>query len=159
MSSLYEMTNEYKTAEIAMAGMDEQTMLDTLEGLRAPIEEKSVNVAKFIRNQDSEIAAIDNAVKEMQARSKCLKSKRDAMINYLKKNMEESGIDRLACPYFELAIVKNPAKLVLTGSVPDNYMIEVPSTKKVDNAAIKKACKDGTLSFAHLETSTRLRIK
>jgi len=159
MSSLYEMTKEYKTAEIAMAGMDEQTMLDTLEGLRAPIEEKSVNVAKFIRNQDSEIEAIDKAVKEMQARSKALKSKRDAMINYLKKNMEESSIDRLACPYFELAIVKNPAKLVVTGSVPDNYMIEVPASKKVDNEAIKKACKDGALSFAHLETSTRLRIR
>ena len=160
MSTLYELTEKYKKAEaeIMACDMDEQTMLDTLESLTAPIEEKALNVAKFIRNMDADIDAIDNAIKQMQARSKSAKTKRDAVLKYLKDNMEAAGIDRLSCPYFELAIVKNPASVVITGDVPDEFKT-VKEVVSVNKTKIKAALKDGELPFAELSNTTRLRIK
>lgn len=160
MTSLYELTNEYVQAESDMiaCGMDEQTIQDTLDGIVAPIEEKAINVAKFIGNMDMEIAGVEEAVKSMQERAKAMKSKRSSMISYLKRGMEGAKIDRLSCPYFELAIVNNPSRVVITGDVPDELMVK-KVTRTPDKKAIKAACEKGNLEYAHVEHSTRLRIK
>lgn len=160
MTSLYKLTNEYVQAESDMiaCGMDEQTIKDTLDGIVAPIEEKAINVAKFIGNIDAEIAAIDDAVKDMQARSKAMKAKRVSMTDYLHRGMEAADIDRLSCPYFELAIVKNPARVVITGVVPEELMVKTV-TRTPDKKAIKLACELGDVGYAHIEHTTRLRIK
>lgn len=162
MTSLYALTKEYKEIEMDMqdSGMDAETIHDTLEGVVAPLEEKAVNVAKFIGNMDMEIVAIKDAAAQMGVRAKALQSKRDSMIAYLKRSMESADIDRISCPFFELAVVKNPAKLVVTGVVPKKFMKQKPAPPpENDTAAIKAACKAGNLKFAHLEHSTRLRIK
>ena len=161
MTTLYELTQDFKKAQIELEELDDaQCAIDTLEALKMPLEEKALNVAKVIRNMDGDIDAIKDAIKQMQARVKSLENKRDSVTRYLKDNMEAAGISKLSCPYFELAIVKNPAKVVILDdeAVPDEYK-KVKEVVTVDKTAIKQVLKDGELPFARLEQTTRLRIK
>ena len=158
MSSLYELTKEFKEAEIALLDMDEQTVTDTLESLAMPIEEKAINVAKYIGNINAEADAIAEAIKLMQARLKAAKTKANNLTDYLHTNMLKCDIDRISCPYFELAVVKKPASVIIDGIVPSEFMVE-KIVSSPDKKAIKAAIESGGVSFAHLEAGTRLRIK
>jgi len=49
--------------------------LGLLDNIEASFNDKAVNVAMYIRNQEAEAEAIDEAAKAMTARSKALKAK------------------------------------------------------------------------------------
>ncbi len=49
--------------------------LGLLDNIEASFNDKAVNVAMYIRNQEAEAEAIDEAIKAMTARSKAAKSK------------------------------------------------------------------------------------
>ena len=71
--TLYDIAAEYRALAEQIAGEcgdDEQTLVDTLEAIRAPLEAKAVNVALVLRNAEAAADAIDEAIKRMQSRSR-----------------------------------------------------------------------------------------
>jgi hypothetical protein len=75
--------------------------------------------------------------------------------------MERTGITKIACPYFELAIVNNPVSVVVDDeqNLPSDY-ITVKTVKSPNKKAIKEAIDSGEdVPGAHLTRTTRLRIK
>ena len=69
--SLYQISNEYLAdlEKLQELNLDDQTFLDTLEGLSGELEVKATNVAFFIRNLESSAEQIKIAEKLRTLRS------------------------------------------------------------------------------------------
>lgn len=164
-TSLYVLADEYREAAERLADMDldDQTIADTLEGLAGALEVKATNVAMFVRNLEATAETIKEAEAKMAARRKALENRAARVRDYLKMNMERTGIKKIECPYFKIAIRENPAAVVIDAAsqIPDDYMKHPePPPPSPDKALIAKAIKDGfDVPGCHLERGTRLEIR
>lgn len=134
---------------------------DTLEGLGGELEDKAVNVAKFLRNLEITAEAIKTAEEAMAKRRKALESRVKGMRNYLKINMEACGISKIECPFFKLSIQKNPdaVNIIDEAAIPEQFKEKVV-TWNISKTEIKEAIKNGqAVPGAELVNGTRLVIK
>lgn len=165
MTTLYELVADFRAdaSKLADLDADEQTVLDTLESLRYPVEQKCLNVAAVCRNLEAVAESIRAAEAEMAARRKALQNRSERLRAYLKMGMESSGISKVESPYFNLAIRQNPPAVVIDAEsqIPEAFMRTPPPPPPVpDKKAIADAIKAGQeVSGAHLERGTRLEIK
>lgn len=163
--SLYVLANEYQSAANNLADLDlpAEVVADTLEGLAGTVEEKSVNVAMFIRNLESSAEQMKAAEAEMAKRRKAVENRAASVRRYLFDNMVRCGITKIESPYFNLAIRDNPESVVIDNAddLPKEYMTQPPSPPPApDKKAIKDAIKSGfTVPGAHIERGQRLEIK
>ena len=165
--SLYTLSNDYNQAFEFLNDQDQNLTAaeinDSLASIELDIKDKAINVAKFLRNMEATAEAIKAAEGEMLKRRKALENRATALKEYLKNNMESTGIVKIECPFFKLSIAKNPAALDLfdTSAIPDEYKrTETVTTQHIDKAAIKKAITAGKQSQgARVTSGTRLVIK
>ena len=161
---LYEISDQYLAAleQLEELELDEQSIKDTLEAITGEVEEKSIAVAKYFQNLEAEAKTIKDAMEKMKLRHDALKNQAQRLKDYLKENMERTGITKIACPYFELAVVKNPAHVVIddADALPKDA-VTIVTTKKIDKKVIREKMDEtgGGVPGAHLEQTTRLRIK
>lgn len=97
----------------------------------------------------------------MAQRRRTIENRAQGLKDYLKHNMEASGITRIESPWFVLSVQKNPGAVEITDErqLPDDFKTEVV-TVKVDKAAIKDALKAGhDVPGAALVQGTRLAIR
>lgn len=163
--ALYALADEYVSAVEKLSDMDldEQTIADTLEGLSGELEAKATNVAMFVRNLESNAKAIKNAELHMLARRRAIESRVQRIRDYLLLNMERTGISKIECPHFKIAIRENPPSVVIDALplIPEDYMRQ-PETPPptVDKKLIAQAIKDGfNVPGAHVERTKRVEIK
>lgn len=134
---------------------------DTLEALGGELEDKAINVAKFLRNLETTAEAIKSAEADMNRRRKAFESRIQWLKHYLKTNMEHSGMTKIECPYFKLAVQNNPAAVTILDedAIPECFKEQIISWK-IDKTAIKDAIKSGqSVAGAELSASTRLVIR
>ncbi len=162
--TLYEIAADFKSAAETLSNLDldAQTIADTLEGLSGALEVKATNVAKFYLSLDATAAACKQRAKEMADRAKAIESRANAMREYLSRNLEAAGIDKIEGP--ELKITWRPSSAVVIDAqdlVPDEYMrTPEPPPPAPDKAAIAAALKQGkAVPGAHLEQCRNLQIK
>jgi hypothetical protein len=163
--SLYQLSENYRQALDFLTDPELDFPLeavnDTLEALGGELEDKAVNVAKFLRNMEAAADAIKIAEAEMAKRRKALENRVQWLKSYIKGSMEACGISQVECPYFKLSIQKNPVSVNILDEdkIPAQFKEQVISWK-IDKAAIKEAIKSGgTISGAELINGTRLAIK
>ena len=108
MTSLYEMTSEYKEALQVMqeADISDEAIADTLEGLTGSIKDKGRNVAAFLQNLESDALAMKDAENRIAARRKTIENKVNQMKEYLRSNMEKCEITEISCPEFTVKLGK-----------------------------------------------------
>ena len=138
-----------------------ETVSDTLEGLGGELEEKAINVTKFLRNMEATAKAIKEAETEMARRRKSLENSVKWLKDYLKANMEHTGITKIECPYFKLSVQKNPPAVAILDEdvIPAEFKEKVISWK-IDKTGIKNAIKAGkSVAGAELVNGTRLAIR
>jgi hypothetical protein len=142
---------------------DEQTLADTLEGERWPLEVKAQNYGFVIRNLEANAEAIDGAIVQMEARAQALKKRADALRERLKQGMEIAGVSELSCPYFAMKLKKNPPAVDVFDEkqVPESYWVQPPPpAKRIDKKAIKTAIDAGReVPGAKINQAIRLEIK
>jgi hypothetical protein len=88
-------------------------------------------------------------------------NKQDSLNEYLKSNMQASGITNIKCPLFSITLAKGRDVAVIDDeqAVPEAYKEIVKSTK-IHKTSILAALKEGPVSGARLEKSDEsLRIK
>lgn len=105
--------------------------------------------------------AIKEAEEAMAKRRKSLENRVRWMKNYLKENMEHTGISKIECPFFKLSVQNNPAAVNVTNenAIPEQFKEQV-ITWKINKPAIKEAIKSGTaVPGAELVNGTRLAIR
>lgn len=163
--SLYQLSGSYLQALDFLTDpetdLPAEVINDTLEALGGELEDKAVNVAKFLRNMEAMAEAIKAAEESMEKRRKALEARVKWMKAYLKGNMERTGINKIECPYFKLSIQKNPAAVNVINEdvIPEQFKEQV-ITWKLDKTAIKKAIESGqAVPGAELVNGTRLSIK
>ncbi len=163
--SLYQLSGTYLEALDFLTDpetdLPAEVINDTLEGLSGVLEDKAINVTKFLRNIEAITDAIKAAEESMEKRRKALENRVKWMKAYLKTNMENTGITKIECPFFKLSIQKNPASVTIFDEtkIPLVFKEQVISWK-IDKTAIKDSIKSGeTVNGAELTTGTRLVIK
>jgi hypothetical protein len=163
--ALYELSNQYLQALDALtdpeADIPMQAVTDTLEGIEGQLQDKAVNVAKFLRNLEAFAEAIKAAEEQMARRRKALESRASWLRDYLKTNMEACGITKIESPWFCLSIQKNPAAVDILDEVaiPEEFKQEVV-TVKIDKDGIKEAINAGRkIPGARMVNGTRLSIR
>ena len=137
-----------------------EMLADTIEGLEGMFEEKAIRVVHVVANNDSDIGEIDAEIKRLQARKKTMVNAKDRLKEYLRFNMEASGITKINSPLFNITLAKGRDSVRIDDEslLPDDYikMAIVP-----DKTLIGKAIKDGyDVPGASLSTgSSSIRIK
>lgn len=167
MSTLYELQGEYLQLlnMLEDPDIDDQVVLDTLEGIDFELEIKAENYAKIIRE-------LEGTVEVIKAEQKRLADKRGKLednVKRLKDNLQEAmtatGKTKFKTDLFSFAIQKNGGALpvvvdVETAELPDEL---VQITEKPDLKAIGELLKsdpDKAAKYAHYgERGESLRIK
>ena len=100
--ALYELSNEYMQALEIFTDPENDMPIDavndTLEGIEGQWQDKAINITKFMRNLESAAKAIKQAEQQMTKRRKALENRAQWLKDYLKANMERSGITRIESP-------------------------------------------------------------
>jgi len=159
MATLYELTGQYRELlELAESEeLDKQLIADTLEGLDGEIEIKADGYAKVIRELEGKTAVLKDEIDRLSKRKSVIENNIKNLKQALETAMRATGKTKFKTELFSFNIQKNPARLVITGEVPEEYLI--PQEPKIDTSAIKEALKQQELPFAHLEQSESLRIR
>ena len=164
MSKLYELSRNFNEV-IGMIDDEEvsiEALEDTLQSIEGEIEDKVEGCAKFVKNLESDVDAIDAEIARLSKRKKTVNNKIDGIKNYVMEQMVYVSKDKITTPVFTISRAQNPAKLIIENEklLPKKYMKIIPKTTVPDNAAIKEALIDGgKVKGAKLEYGFNLRIR
>lgn len=168
---LYEIADNYLQALEDLADIEElpaEVIADTLEDLQGSFEAKAVSVGAYIRSLEAEASAIEKVRKGMEVRRRSLERHADRLREYLKQQMERTGLrhikvppQRTKAPCIILRLKANPPSVVVEDEelVPECYKQQVITTK-VLKSEIARDLKAGVeVQGAHLVQTTRLVIQ
>lgn len=167
MTALYNLAGQYAALadKLDRLELDDQTIADTIEasGIVDDIQTKAQGVLMVAAESTKYVPLIEMEIQRL----KDLKATRERVAaglrDYLKRNMEAAGIEKIECPLFKVSIQKNPPAVDIfdSPSIPFNYMTEPkPVPPMPDKALIKQAINDGfEVPGARMTQSTRLAIK
>lgn len=164
-TSLYVLAAEHRMAAEQLADLDmpEDVVRDTLESISGDLESKAISVAQLVRNLEASVEQIKAAEKAMADRRKAIENRAESVRKHLLDNMVMSGIQKIECPFFKLAVRDNPVAVVIdeAGLIPVSYMTDPPPPPPApDKKLIKQAIEDGhEVPGAHLARGKRLEIK
>jgi phage host-nuclease inhibitor protein Gam len=163
MTALYDLAGQYKQLAERLSNMDldAETVADTIEssGLTDEINAKAQGVLLVAKQAEQYLPHIDAEI----ARLRALKARHERVAqglrDYLKRNMEQAGIERIECPLFVVSIRSNPASV----EVFDEAQVPVSLLRvkyEVDKTAIKAELKAGReVAGCRLVNGTRLEVK
>lgn len=163
--SLYQIAQEHRAMVDALMNTqgDAKAIADTVEAESWPIEQKAQNVAYAIKQLDALSSAIKQAESEMAARRKAAENRADSIRQYLKDCMEIAGMTKIECPYFQIAIQKNPSSVDIFEEelIPQEFMRQPETPPPApDKKAIKAAIDSGIdVPGATIKQGTRIVIK
>ena len=168
---LYEIADNYLQALEGLAEFEDlpaEVIADTLEALQGNFEHKAISVGAYIRTLEAEVSAIGEACKSMERRQNALKRHAERLREYLKLQMERTGLrhirvppQRTKAPCIILRLKANPPSVVVEDEelVPECYKQQVITTK-VLKSEIARDLKAGVeVQGAHLVQTTRLVIQ
>lgn len=164
-AALYEIVAAYKqdVAMLEELDIDDQTFIDTLEGMQGDLQAKATSVGAFIRNLEASASAIKEAEATMSNRRKALENKAKRINAYLLGCMQAAGMTRIESPYFVLAIKSNPPAVQIDDErqIPADYWKDQPMPPKtIDKTLIKQSIRDGfNVPGASLVQSVRLEVR
>ena len=162
---LYELANNYQQIKALedMTDLPVEVIRDTLEALEGDLQAKAVNVAKFVENLEAQAGVIQAAANAMTARAQRVQKRANSVREYLKFNMQATGITRIECPEFTIRLQDNPEAVRISegATVPDEFMVTPePPPATPDKKALKAAIKAGReIDGVWLEKGQSLRIE
>lgn len=165
MVQLYKLTKQMRELE-KLAEVDpdmQEAVTDTLEAVEGEFQEKAQAIATIFLNLDPDVDAIDQEIKRLQERKKLYVNQKARLIEYLRENMEGSGIKKIECPLFRITLAKGREVVVVDDEdeIPDDYM-EIPHVEaKPDKKKIMDQYRTGEpVPGTHLERNkSSIRIK
>lgn len=153
-------------AKMRDANIDEQTVLDTLEGDSEELSRKIEDWGYVIINEEAGAALIKNEIERLEARYAAKVKRIDYARDFLKKSMIACEFKNVDCNIFNIAVQDNPSacEIVDVNLVPAEYMRQPPTPPTPpavpDKAAILKVLRKGGEVAGCKETvATKLVIK
>jgi len=163
MKPLYEISSQYEKLMNDIMQCDEinQEQLSSITLIEDNIKDKSINVAAFIKNLESESDCIDKVISSMEERQRKVISKINFLTTYLKENLEKCNINEVKSSMFDIKIKLNPASVVVQDEkiIPSHYFKEM-IMKRLDKTMISNELKNNIMiPGVSLERRTRIEIK
>nr|DAK21215.1 MAG TPA: resistance protein [Caudoviricetes sp.] len=156
--NLYELSLSFQ--EVQNMDLDPEVMKDTLDSIGGTFENKAENMAKLIRNLESDRLAYKEEENRLKTKRQAVENKLEWLKTYLKDCMKLTGKTKFKSGVFKFSIQKNPVSVNITNKkiLPKDYLI--PQPPKVNNTTLKKALKDGIeVPGAELKQTEGLRIR
>ena len=156
--NLYELSLSFQ--EVQNMDLDPEVMKDTLDSIEDAIESKAENIAKLIRNLESDVSAYKEEEDRLKTKRQATENKVKWLKTYLEDNMKLTGKTKFKSGMFNFAIQKNPASVNITDEkiIPEEFLIQQPP--KVDKTSLKEILKRGIeVPGAELKQTEGLRIR
>lgn len=160
MANLYELTSNYKYVLDLADELDEQTLKDTLDSIKEPLDEKVDNTAKLIK-------AMENDAKAFKEEETRIKQRRQAIENNIKRikerlqyDLESNALDKIEGKTFKVSVQNNPVsvKIVDEKMIPKGYFIE--QEPKLNKKELLEDMKRGEEIFGvELQQTRSIRIR
>ena len=164
--TLYKLTGDWLALANKLSDMDldSQTIADTIEGsdVQMALEEKVQGYEMVARTMEAPRAAIANEIKRLQALDKAIATRAQVLRDRVQDTMTAMGVQKIACPLFDVRIQKNPVALDVYDErmVPPEFWHTPEPVADLDKAALKAALKEGReVQGARMTQSESLRIK
>lgn len=142
MSKLYDIAKDY--ISFLESDLTGEELVECLESIEDAFEDKANNIVAVTTTLQEDITAIDSQINRLQARKKAIVNNQESLKEYLRHNMEVSGISKIKHPLFTITLGA-PTEIVSVEDeslLPDEF-ITVKTTISPDKIAIKKALKEG----------------
>lgn len=136
---LYDISEQFKELQ-QMAENDEsmaEAVKDTLELVESDFSEKAQAIVAVALNMESDIAGIDEQIKRLTDRKKAIQNRTEWLRNYLRENMASTGITKIQCPLFSIALSAPLQQVEITSEadLPDEYVtvktVVTPDKRKI----------------------------
>lgn len=164
---LYELSKNLLGLEkLAEEGeLDHDTINDTFEAIEGEFNDKALGLVTVSNRFNDSLEILDQEIKRLTARKKTMQNKKDGMIEYLRINMEATGIKKIECPVFTITLAAGRDVIVVDDAeaVDEDY-VDIEMVTKVDKKALlaahKKLEEGETMTGCHMEKSkSSVRIK
>lgn len=115
---------------------------ETLQSIEAAIEVKAENTAAIIKQLNITADMIAEEIKRLQERKRAFENRAERIKEYLLKQLELAGIEKVSTATFTVSIRKNPPSVDVydVNKIPSGFQIV---KYDIDKAAIKKALTSG----------------
>ena len=156
--NLYELSVAFQ--EVQNMELDPEVMKDTLDSINDAIENKAENIAKLVRNLESDVSAYKEEEDRLKTKRQAAENKVKWLKTYLEDNMKLTGKTKFKSGMFNFSIQKNPASVNITDEkiIPEDFLI--PQPPKVDKTSLKEILKRGIeVPGAELKQTEGLRIR
>ena len=149
---LYELSGQYLELQ-DLEDIPEEALQDTLNALEGQFKEKAMNILHVIANSNGSIEAIDTEIKRLQEKKKRLVNAETRLKDYLRENMEATGITKITSDLFNVTLIK-PRDMVVIDDEDQIDMEYMRVSYAPDKTKIKEALKDGAeVAGAHMGLS------
>lgn len=162
MATLYKITDAINSVIENGFSLDEETgeVFDSqdLETLGLDFETKAENVACYIKNLQSDAAAIREEEKNLAARRQSKERKAQRLKEYLEECLLLAGTERIETPRCKISFRSSTKiEIVEESLIPDDYM---RFEAKPNKAALKEAIKNGEkFNGVELVTTKSIQLK
>lgn len=148
MTQLYKLSEQFQELNALMDVDDDGSLKEavetTLELVKGDFNDKAQALIVVTQNMEGDVQAIDSEIKRLRARKQAIENRQESLKDYLRENMERTGISKIQCPLFTISCVQGReiAVINIEDAIPDEYMA-VKTEIKPDRNAIAKALKEG----------------
>lgn len=164
---LYEIANDYLVLMEAIENGDipEECIADTLEAVKATLEDKADNIACLLKNIDAEVLAIKAEEKRLAERRKTKQNAYERLKEYLSEQLLKAGLNKIETARNRISFRKNEAVNIgnedeFVKWALDNRPDLLKFSYEASKTAIKEAIKDGEVfEGAELRTNYNIQIK
>jgi hypothetical protein len=143
---LYELTNQFAALSRLVDDPDtpEGALTDSLEGIEGEIELKAEALLQVVTNMGSDVCSIDDEIARLNHRKAVIANRQQSLKDYLRHNMQASGISKISCPLFDITLTKPRPMAVVQDEalVPDEY-VESKVVRRVKRDRVLAALKNG----------------
>lgn len=165
--SVYSLSRDIKDLEQKLyETLDKETgeidgvIANALAVKRNELDNKVVNIQKFIVGLNGDNDIIDGEIKRLQA----LKKRNEQIVKSLKKGvataMNELGIEEIKSPTMRITYSASEETIIDNKDLLPTELMRQKVSYEPDKTAIKKALQDGKIIMgAHLQTNYNLKIK
>ena len=164
MANLYELNQNYTNLLEVLETATDENLIEMVQGalseVDGSIKDKVDNCVRFVRNLDSDIAALKEEEKRLADKRKTIENSKKRMEQYLFDFTSHTEDKKLKGGIFELSVKKNPPSVAIeyTSDIPRIFM-ETVVTEKIDKAGLKKYLKDNEVPGVKLVQGESLKIK
>lgn len=160
MANLYELTSNYKYVLDLADELDEQTLKDTLDSIKEPLEEKVDNTAKLIRSMKNDLEGYKKEQKRLRERRQTLENNIESIEKRLQYDLESNELDKIEGKTFKVSVQNNPVSIKILDEkmIPKGYFIE--QEPKLNKKELLEDMKRGEEIFgAELQQTRSIRIR